>query len=74
VSEVNCAYSKPQDSKYDYGGVFSGPVWIPHLYNGHDKTFFTFAWEKYQYRPGTVIVSTVPTAAERGGNFSDILG
>ncbi|WP_182277056.1 carboxypeptidase-like regulatory domain-containing protein [Granulicella sp. 5B5] len=74
VSEVNCAYSKPQDSKYDYGGVFSGPVWIPHLYNGHDKTFFTFAWEKYQYRPGTVIVSTVPTAAERGGDFSDILG
>jgi hypothetical protein len=74
VSEVNCNYSKPQDSKYDYGGVLSGPVWIPHLYNGHDKTFFTFAWEKYQFRPGTVTVSTVPTAAERGGNFSDILG
>ncbi|HTJ30926.1 MAG TPA: carboxypeptidase-like regulatory domain-containing protein, partial [Acidobacteriaceae bacterium] len=74
VSEVDCQYSKPQDSKYDYGGVLGGPVWIPHVYNGHDKTFFLFAWEKYQYRPGSVIQSTVPTAAERNGDFSDILG
>jgi hypothetical protein len=34
VSELNCNYSKPQDQKYDYGGVFDGPVRIPHLYNG----------------------------------------
>ncbi|GGG78679.1 carboxypeptidase regulatory-like domain-containing protein [Edaphobacter dinghuensis] len=74
ISEINCNYKKPQDSKYDYGGVFSGPVWIPHVYDGHNRSFFLFAWEKYQYRPGTVIVSTVPTAAERGGDFSDVLG
>jgi len=74
VSEVDCAYSRPQDSKFDYGGVFSGPVWIPHVWNGHNKTFFLFAWEKYQFTPGSVIVSTVPTQAERGGDFSDILG
>ncbi len=74
VSEINCAYSKPQDSKFDYGGVFGGPVWIPHVYNGHDRTFFLFAWEKYQFNHGGVITSTVPTAAERGGDFSDILG
>ncbi|MGA7159306.1 MAG: carboxypeptidase-like regulatory domain-containing protein [Acidobacteriaceae bacterium] len=74
VSEVNCAYSKGQDSKYDYGGTFSGPVRIPHLYNGKDRTFFLFAWEKYQLHLGGVTVSTVPTAAERTGNFNDILG
>ncbi len=74
LSEVDCAYSKPQDSKFDYGLVFSGPVWIPHVWNGHDKTFFLFAWEKYQFTPGGVIISTVPTAAERTGNFNDILG
>jgi hypothetical protein len=74
VPEVNCAYSKPQDSKYDYGGVFSGPVRIPHLYNGKDRTFFLFAYEKYQLHLGAVIQSTVPTAAERGGNFMDVLG
>jgi Carboxypeptidase regulatory-like domain len=74
VSEVNCPYSKPQDSKFDYGGVFSGPVLIPHLYNGHNKSFFLFAWENYKYTPGSVIVSTVPTQSERNGDFSDILG
>jgi len=74
VSEIDCPYSKPQDSKFDYGLVFNGPVWIPHVWNGHNQTFFLFAWEKYQYTPGAVIVSTVPTEAERGGDFSDILG
>ncbi len=74
VSEVNCTYSLPQDSKYDYGGMFSGPVWIPKLYHGKDRTFFLFAWEKYQLHLGSVIQSTVPTASERKGDFSDILG
>ena len=74
VTEVNCQYSTPQDSKYDYGGTFSGPVRIPKVYNGKDKSFFLFAWEKYQLHLGGVTQSTVPTAAERMGDFSDILG
>ena len=74
VSEVDCQYSTPQDSKYDYGGTFSGPVHIPHIYNGKDRTFFLFAYEKYQLHLGGVSTSTLPTAAERSGNFSDILG
>ncbi len=73
-TEVECTYSKPQDSKYDFGGTFSGPVRIPHLYNGKDRSFFEFAWEKYQLHLGGVINSTVPTAAERTGNFSDLVG
>jgi len=74
VSEVQCNFSKPQDSKYDFGGIFTGPVWIPKLYNGKNHTFFLFAWEKYQLHLGSVAVSTLPTVAERGGDFSDILG
>jgi hypothetical protein len=74
VSEVNCQYSTPQDSKYDYGGTFGGPVRIPKLYNGKDRSFFFFAWEKYQLHLGGVTQSTVPTASERTGDFSDILG
>jgi len=74
ISEVDCTYSKPQDSKYDFGGTFSGPVRIPKLYNGKDRTFFLFAWEKYQLHLGGVSQSTVPAASERGGDFSDILG
>lgn len=74
VSEINCPYKKGQDSKYDYGGVFSGPVRIPKLYNGRDRTFFLFAFEKYQLHQSFPVQSTVPTAAERTGDFTDILG
>src|SRR5665213_461133 len=31
IPALNCVYKRPQDSKYDYGGTFSGPVWIPKL-------------------------------------------
>jgi hypothetical protein len=51
------------------------PVRIPHLYNGRDKTFFFFAWEQYRNRRGlTNDILTLPTAAERGGDFSALLG
>src|SRR5665213_1196235 len=58
VSEINCHFKKPQDSKYDFGGVFDGPVRIPKLYNGKDRTFFLFAWEKYQLHTSAAIQST----------------
>jgi hypothetical protein len=61
------------DRKNDYGGTFGGPVWIPKLYNGHDKTFFFFSWEQYRQTQGSSITSTVPTNAERQGDFSSLL-
>lgn len=66
--------SRPTIRKNDFGGSFGGPVVIPHLYNGHDKTFFFFNIETYRevrHNSGTLI--TVPTAAMRNGNFSSIL-
>jgi hypothetical protein len=66
---------KPRDRQNDYGGSLGGPVRIPHLYNGRDKTFFFFAWEQYRNRRGlTNDILTLPTAAERGGDFSALLG
>ena len=65
---------KPADHQNDFGGSLGGPVWIPHVYNGHDKTFFFFSWEQYRNRPGTTGLSTIPTKAERGGDFSALLG
>ena len=48
----------------DFGGSFGGPVVIPHLYNGHNKTFFFFAYEEYHntqtLNQGTI---TVPTTS-----------
>ena len=59
-----------KDTQNDYGGVFSGPVWIPKIYNGKNKTFFMFSWEQYRQSVGFSSTSTVPTAAEKGGDFT----
>ncbi len=64
-------YSRPSDKQNDYGGTFGGPVSIPHFYNGKDRTFFFFAWEQFRQTLGGTATSTVPTLAERGGNFAD---
>lgn len=60
------------DKKNDYGLTFGGPVWLPHIYNGHGRTFFFFSWEQYKQNNGANITSTLPTDAERGGDFSAI--
>ncbi|MBV9506081.1 MAG: carboxypeptidase regulatory-like domain-containing protein, partial [Acidobacteriia bacterium] len=55
----------------DYGFNVGGPVWIPKVYNGRDKTFFFYNRE--QYREFFVVNDTyitVPTAAYRAGNFA----
>jgi hypothetical protein len=55
----------------DFGGTIGGPVVIPKVYNGRNKTFFFVNFE--QFRENKVIsngISTVPTQAYRDGNFS----
>jgi hypothetical protein len=65
---------RPQTRRSDFGGTLGGPVWIPKIYNGRNKTFFFFSGEEYKL--GTVIIPTtfsVPTAAYRQGDFSAAL-
>jgi hypothetical protein len=62
---------RPRTRRNDYGVTFGGPVWIPNVYDGHNRTFFFFNWE--QYRAGRNVIAdaiSVPTAAYRTGNFS----
>ena len=56
-----------------YGLTVGGPVWIPHVINGKDKMFFFFAWEALKNRSPATQLLTVPTAAERTGDFSALL-
>jgi len=65
---------KPRDHQNDFGGSLGGPVWIPKLYKGRDKTFFFFSWEQYRNNQGFSSVTTLPTDAERTGDFSALLG
>jgi len=67
------SFARPSDKQNDYGGSLGGPVAIPHIYNGHDKSFFFFAWEQFHQIAGGTNVSTVPDLAERSGNFQDQL-
>ncbi|MBZ5579686.1 MAG: TonB-dependent receptor [Acidobacteriia bacterium] len=55
----------------DWGFTVGGPVRIPKVYNGADKTFFFFNFEQFrENRTTSNGITTVPTAAYRGGDFS----
>ena len=47
-----------------------GPVFIPKLYDGHNKTFFMFGWEEIHNLAPAPTYASVPTALERQGDFS----
>ena len=58
----------------DFGGTIGGPIIIPKIYNGKDKTFFFFNYERF--RETSVVsdqVTTVPTLNYRAGNFANLL-
>lgn len=61
---------RPRNRRNDYGFTVGGPVWLPKLYNGRDKTFFFFNFEQFREALGIVQSETVPTSAYRNGNFS----
>jgi hypothetical protein len=65
---------RPPTHKNDFGGSVGGPVRIPKIYDGRNRTFFFFNWESYIQRQ-TVVggTATVPTPALRNGDFSSIL-
>jgi hypothetical protein len=56
-----------------YGFSIGGPVYLPKLYDGRNKTFFFFTMEKHPLKAPSSNISTVPTEAERGGDFSALL-
>jgi len=56
-----------------YGLTAGGPVVIPKLYNGRNKLFWFFAWENLADAQPTNDITTVPTDAERLGDFSSLL-
>jgi hypothetical protein len=53
-----------------FGAAFGGPVSIPKLYNGKNKTFLFVSWEDLKQLGAIPFTTSVPTAAERTGDFS----
>ncbi len=61
---------RSRNRQHDFGGNAGGPVWIPKLYNGKDKTFFFFNYEMFRRVENRFDgIATVPTEAFRNGDF-----
>jgi hypothetical protein len=57
-----------------WGSNWSGPVVIPKLYDGRNKTFWMYGYEGiWSFDPTPFVTESVPTAAMRAGNFSELL-
>lgn len=55
-----------------FGFALGGPVIIPHIYNGKDKTFFFVDYQGTRIRQGQPFTSTVPTALEASSGFTNL--
>jgi hypothetical protein len=62
-----------RDRFFQEGGSVGGPVRVPHLYNGRDKTFFFVNYDRTVNPSSTLATETVPTAAQRMGDLSNAL-
>lgn len=60
----------PPFTQNQYGFNIGGPVILPHIYNGQNRTFFFLDWEGFGLRQGETFAETVPTPAERSGDLS----
>jgi hypothetical protein len=66
--------TKPVSRKHDFGGSLSGPVRIPKLYNGRDRTFFFVNWEEFRNDISALgALNTVPSMSYRAGDFGGAL-
>jgi hypothetical protein len=71
ATDINSGHIKNVVKRNDYGFTLGGPVRIPKVYNGKDKTFFFFNFE--QFRQSTVTnngLATMPLPAYTTGNFA----
>jgi hypothetical protein len=68
----NTAGIKRAPFKYNqFGGTLGGPVYIPKIYNGRNKTFFFVNEESVRFIQGLTFVGTIPTSPLLSGNFSN---
>ena len=76
ASQLASRPMQPGGHANDYGFTLGGPVYIPKVLNGKNKLFWFFSYSGNKTRQparSSEITNTVPTMAERQGNFSDLL-
>jgi hypothetical protein len=65
-------YHVPKLIRNEFGGWIGGPVYLPKIYDGRNRTFFSFSREGQELRQGISKDFTVPTVAMRNGDFSGL--
>ena len=65
--------ARPVRTYHRYGGVFNGPIYLPKIYNGQDRTFFLVSYERLKDTIAEPQIFTVPTEAMRRGDFSSLI-
>src|SRR5215813_7231341 len=61
----------PDSTRDNFGGTVGGPVYIPKLYNGKNRTFIFGDFDRVDSRSATSSTGSVPTAQQLAGDFSD---
>jgi hypothetical protein len=64
---------RPERTYHRFGGTLGGPVYLPKMYDGRDRSFFFFAYERLKDNQAEPQLFTVPTEAYRRGDFSALL-
>jgi Carboxypeptidase regulatory-like domain len=65
-------FAAPQLIRNEFGGSIGGPISIPKVYDGKNRTFFFFAYERFSLRQSASELVTVPTVAMRNGDYSNL--
>jgi len=63
--------AKPPLNQHNYGTAVGGPVLIPKLYNGKNRTFWFFNYESFRQRASSAATAIYPSAAQLAGNLAD---
>ena len=66
-----CSNPRPPFRQNQFGFTLGGPIVVPHLYNGKDRTFWFFNYQGGRRTTSSLSQAQLPTAAEKTGNFSD---
>ena len=71
---TNVPVGKPADHQNEFALSIGGPISIPKLFNGHDKLFFEFAYDKVHSRSAPAYaLASIPTTLMQQGDFTELL-
>ncbi|MBI3697128.1 MAG: TonB-dependent receptor [Acidobacteria bacterium] len=67
-------HGAPPFKRNQFGGNLGGPIWLPKVYNGKDRTFFFVSSEAFREVKNIPQQGNYPTPSQLGGNLSTLLG